>query len=273
MNGFFLFLTIVCYITGWIGLGFFFRTFKNEAVNLSHKVLFIGLIFHTCLLLNTLKIILTKKIFTFSFLLYFFSWELLLIYFYFYIKKLKVYLVGFFVLPIILIFLGFSLTSIGEKVSPFNKNLYSLWFPIHGFTSLISHGFLIFGMIVSLLYLLQERELKKKKLGFLFNRLPSLNILDHMIEKCLYYAFLFLTIGIITGVLWSEQVYGIYWRWSAKELATLFLWALYAVLIHQRILIGWRGKKTAYAFLIGFIIWFGSFFLLNFLTKGFHTYG
>ena len=273
MNGFFLFLTLICYIVGWIGLGFYFRTLKNEALRLSHKILIVGLIFHTCVLFNSLKIAFAEKIFKFSFLLYFFSWELVLIYFFFYLKRLRIYLVSFFVLPISLTFLLFSLTSTAQKTSPFSKDIYSFWFPLHAFTSVVSHGFLIFGMIVSLLYILQERELKKKKLGILFNRLPSLNLLDHIIEKCLYYSFLFLTLGIITGVLWSQQIYGVYWRWSPKELATLLLWGIYAVLIHQRILIGWRGKKTAYAFLIGFVIWFGSFFLINFLTKGFHTYG
>jgi ABC-type transport system involved in cytochrome c biogenesis permease subunit len=78
---------------------------------------------------------------------------------------------------------------------------------------------------------------------------------------------------MISGALWSELAFGTYWRWSAKEMITLALWLIYAGMIHQRVLIGWRGKRLAYMFLLGTLLWFFTFFVVNFYFKGFHTYG
>ncbi|MGC9109480.1 MAG: cytochrome c biogenesis protein CcsA, partial [Caldimicrobium sp.] len=127
--------------------------------------------------------------------------------------------------------------------------------------------------IASLMYLLQEREIKKKRFGYFFRKLPPLHSLERIAEKALYNGFLLLTLGIISGAIWSELAFGSYWRWSAKETITLSLWLIYAGMIHQRILIGWRGKRLAYMFLLGGLLWFFTFFIINFYFKGFHTYG
>jgi len=123
------------------------------------------------------------------------------------------------------------------------------------------------------MYILQEREIKKKHLGLFFRKLPPLEYLDKVTEKCLYLGFIFLSLAMISGAIWSEIAFGNYWRWSPKEVITLILWLIYAVLIHQRVLIGWRGKKASYMFLLGFSIWLISFFVINLFSKGFHTYG
>jgi len=269
MKNFFLFLTLFTYIISFIGFCFALRSYEEKIYKLVHKILFLGIIFHIFLVFFSFSV----KFFSFSFFFYFISIELILIYFYFYLRYPQIYFIGFITLSIVIIFLIGSFTPIGKKTLSFDKNLLNFWLFLHSFSSLVSHGFFIFGLIVSLVYLFQEKELKEKKLKFFFERLPSLSLLDFIMERCLELAFVFLTFGLILGIIWNQNIYKTYFQGSPKEIASILLWVLYAVLIHQRRLIGWRGKKIVYAFLIGFIIWFISIFIINFFTKGFHTYG
>jgi len=122
------------------------------------------------------------------------------------------------------------------------------------------------------MYILQDRALKRKSFGFLFKRLPPLDSLERISERCLYQGFFFLSLGIISGAIWSELSLGDYWRWSAKEVLSLVLWLIYSAMIHQRVLIGWRGRKLAYMFAICSCIFILSFLVINLYKEGFHTY-
>ena len=84
-------------------------------------------------------------------------------------------------------------------------------------------------------------------------RFPSLETLDRINYKCMSYGFPFLTLGIITGSLWAELAWGSYWNWDPKETWSLITWIVYAVLIHNRLAIGWRGRRTAYMMIAGFV--------------------
>lgn len=271
MKDFFLFLTNVTYLISWIGFGFYFKTLRKEALRASQIVLMVGFLFHIFFWVKRTYEISNSYILYFNDIINFLSLQIVSIYFFFTKTKIKAYTLGFFLLPLIifLLILSYFLPIFS---SPFNPYLRSIWFPLHAIFSLFSHGFLLTGLIVSIMYLLQEHEIKRKKLGIFFKKLPPLNSLDKINEKCLYLGFIFLTIGIISGIIWSELYLGDYWRWSLKEVISLILWIIYAVLIHQRVLIGWRGKKVAYIFILSFLIWFFSFFVLNLFFKSFHTY-
>lgn len=274
MEKFFLKLSLIAYIIAWIGSLFYIKTLEKNAYKLYQGVLWIGFTFHALFLFFFLKKLYPEPFFTFQEVLSIFSFLLVCVYFYFTLSKIKAYTFGSFFLPLPLLFLlfGFFLFK-NAPPSPFLPLVKTLWFPIHVLSSLLSHAFLLAGFVSSIMYLLQEREIKKKKLGYFFQKLPPLYTLEKISEKSLYNGFFFLTIGMLSGALWSELAFGDYWRWSAKEVITLSLWLIYTGMLHQRILIGWRGKKLAYMFAIGTLLWFFTFFVVNFYFKGFHTYG
>ncbi len=273
MADLFLFLSFCIYFVSLIGFGFYFKSLKKEVFKYAQIVLLIGFGFHTIFWIIKSYQIVSSSILHFKDLLNFLSWELVFIYFLFALSSLKIYTTGLFVLPLVLLLFFLSFIFPKQILSPFGPHFKSFWFPVHAITGLLSHGFLIFGVIVSLMYILQEREIKKKHLGLFFKKLPPLEYLDRANEKCLYLGFIFLSFAMITGAIWSEIAFGNYWRWSPKEVITLVLWLIYAFLIHQRVLIGWRGKKASYMFILGFSIWLISFFVINLFSKGFHTYG
>ena len=136
----------------------------------------------------------------------------------------------------------------------------------------MAYGFLALAFCGGIMYLLQERELKSKRFGFFYNRLPSLEALDQLNSHCLTTGFVFLTLGIISGSAWARQAWGTYWQWDPKETWSLITWFLYAAQIHQRLTYGWRGKRAAVMAIVGFCAVLFTLWGVTFLLGGVHSY-
>lgn len=178
---------------------------------------------------------------------------------------------GAFISPVITLVTVLSIIH-PKKILPLPPALQSYWLPIHASISLISYALLTMSFCISIMYLIQERQIKKKRLGAIFKRLPSLQTLDTMSEKCLKIGFPFLTLGIITGSIWAEKAWGAYWSWDPKETWSLVTWLLYAALLHQRLTVGWRGKRSAYMTIVGFLALLFTFIGVTYLLPGAHSY-
>lgn len=155
---------------------------------------------------------------------------------------------------------------------PLPPALQSMWLPVHAGVSVVAYGFLALAFCGGLMYLLQERELKSKRFGFFYNRLPSLEALDQLNSHCLTTGFVFLTLGIISGSAWARQAWGTYWHWDPKETWSLITWFLYAAQIHQRLTYGWRGKRAAVMTIVGFCAVLFTLWGVTFLLGGVHSY-
>jgi cytochrome c-type biogenesis protein CcsB len=157
-------------------------------------------------------------------------------------------------------------------IRPLPPVLQSYWLPIHTAFAFIGNAVFFTGFLVSMVYLFLERGIKKKRMRDISGRFPSLETLDRINYKCMSYGFPFLTIGIITGSLWAEFAWGSYWNWDPKETWSLITWIMYAILIHNRLAIGWRGRKTAYMMIAGFVSVVVTFIGVNFFLGGLHSY-
>jgi cytochrome c-type biogenesis protein CcsB len=178
---------------------------------------------------------------------------------------------GAFVAPLAFLFAMFASFLPGE-VRALAPALNSYWLPIH--VMLLFFGNAVFAVAfgAGIMYLLMERELKRKRLGAIFKRLPSLNVLDDINYRCLTIGFPLLTLGIITGSIWAEYAWGSYWSWDPKEVWSLVTWLLYAALLHGRMTVGWRGRKAAILAIVGFCAVLFTFLGVNLLLPGLHTY-
>jgi cytochrome c-type biogenesis protein CcsB len=173
----------------------------------------------------------------------------------------------------ILIFFLLLIASFSSRdFTPLLPALQSMWLPVHAGVSIIAYGFLSLAFCGGLMYLLQERELKSKKFGYFFARFPSLDALDQLNNHCLTAGFVFLTLGIITGSVWARQAWGTYWQWDPKETWSLITWFLYLVQMHQRLTVGWRGKRAAVMAIIGFASIVFTLWGVTYLLGGVHSY-
>lgn len=150
--------------------------------------------------------------------------------------------------------------------------LQSNWLPVHASIALMANAFLALSFCGGAMYLLQEREIKNRKFGLFYDRLPSLEALDNLNQHCIAVGFPLLTLGIITGSIWAKQAWGAYWQWDPKETWSLITWLLYAALLHFRFTMGWRRRRAAIMSVIGFAAALFTLWGVSFLMKGLHTY-
>ena len=108
--------------------------------------------------------------------------------------------------------------------------------------------------------------------GTVLGLFPSLESLDTLIYKTIAVGFPLLTIGIITGSAWANYAWGAYWSWDPKETWSLITWFVYAIFLHARFTREWRGKRTAILSLIGFGAVIFTYFGVNYVLSGLHSY-
>ena len=237
----------------------------------SYNILIMGFICHSISIgcqyyeLGTAPILGLKSI------LSFFSWSIVAIYILLQIKfKLRV--LGSFVAPfvtIIMISAFFFPWKIQESINPiFN----SLWLIFHVIIIFIGDAFFAIAFLTSIMYLIQEYHIKKKRLGSFYTRLPSLATLDAINTFSLNCGFPLLSIGILIGSIYSQYAFGKYWQWDPKEVWALISWLFYAALIHQRITVGWQGRRAAIMSIICFCILMFTFIVIGIWFGGYHSF-
>ncbi|MFW5637176.1 MAG: c-type cytochrome biogenesis protein CcsB [Thermodesulfobacteriota bacterium] len=149
-------------------------------------------------------------------------------------------------------------------------SLKSIWVVFHVIVIFIGEAALAFACGVGILYLVQEHAIKTKKRGFFYRRLPSLEFLDNTGYACIITGFTMVTIGLISGFLYAKTVWGRFWSWDPKEVWSGIMWLFYAVLLHERLMVGWRGRRSAIMSIIGFMVLMFTFLGVNFLLQGHH---
>lgn len=152
-------------------------------------------------------------------------------------------------------------------------SLQGFWLTFHIAASLMGIATLTLAFLGAILYLVQEHQLKSKKFGFFYKRLPSLDILDALNYYCINIGFFFFTLGLISGSLYAQLTLGTFWRWDPKETMTLIAWLLYAGLLHERLVVGWRGRRAALMAIAGFFILMVTFVGADFWQNSYHRFG
>jgi cytochrome c-type biogenesis protein CcsB len=197
----------------------------------------------------------------------FFAWSIMLIYLVFeYIYGYKsigtfVSMMGF--LAIAAVSLNPAITS---DLQPLVPALQSNWLTSHVVTCFIGYAAFAISFAVSILYLFKRGD---KTDGFL----PPAKVLDELSYKAVAVGFPLLTLGILTGAAWANYAWGTYWSWDPKETWSLITWFVYAAYLHARFTAGWRGKPLAWLSVLGFGAVIFTYWGVNFLLSGLHSYG
>ncbi len=200
----------------------------------------------------------------------FFSWCIILLFF-FIESRYRVGLLGSFIMPVVFI-LMLSSSVLPRAIKPLSPVLQSYWFGIHTVLAFTGDAAFALAFGIGIMYLVQEHQVKSKHLGGLFQRLPSLQMLDEINYRLITTGWMLLTLAIITGVIWAESAWGRYWRWDPKEVWSLITWFIYAAVLHVRLIAGWRGRRAAILSVIGFFVVLFTFFGVNLILKGLHAF-
>jgi len=169
-----------------------------------------------------------------------------------------------FVFPLVFI-LTLAAVLIAPSQQPLPEILKNIWFYIHIPTTFLGYAAFGIAFAASIMYLIQENELKRKRPQAFYYRLPSLEICDELGYRSLSIGFPLLTIGMAAGALWASKAWANSWEWDPKIIWSFITWFTYAVLIHYRLYAGLRGRRAAFMSILGFV-----FVLFTFL--GSHYY-
>lgn len=205
----------------------------------------------------------------------FLAWTLVIAYFVT-LSRYRTQALGSFTLPLValLTFIA-SVThdKTGTTPGAVTMDTGAKWlFPIH--TTLLIFAYASFFVVfaASVMYLLQERELKLKTFSTIFHRLPSLSTVNDIATTAAGVGFTLLTLGVVTGMIWSSARDGRLWHNDPKEIFALLTWLLYLVLVHYRYTDRWRGRKAAWLGVAGFALVLCTFFGAR-LMGGYHVFG
>jgi ABC-type transport system involved in cytochrome c biogenesis permease subunit len=104
----------------------------------------------------------------------------------------------------------------------------------------------------SLMYVLQERSVKRGHVGGISRRLPALDTLDRFSFHALVVGFPFLTLGIVLGTVSAALAHGLAWLWQPTPVVAAVTWAIYGAALYLRSAGGWGGRRAAYLAVAGF---------------------
>lgn len=102
--------------------------------------------------------------------------------------------------------------------------------------------------------------------------LPSLAQLDVVVYRAVAIGLPLISVGIITGAMWAKEAWGAYWQWDPKETAALFSWIIYLAFMHLHTRHSWRGLRTSWVSVIGFVSIIFCYLGVNIWISGLHSY-
>jgi len=154
-----------------------------------------------------------------------------------------------------------SSPAIPKEVQPPIPALQSYWLVLHVTLSFIGESFFIIGFVAAVLFLASRDEQKRKDL-------------DRLMYTSIGIGYPIFTAGaLIFGAIWAQTAWGNYWSWDPKETWALITWLVYTAFLHTRLVKKLRGRWSAILSIVGFVFTIFTFFGVNYLLSGLHSYG
>jgi cytochrome c-type biogenesis protein CcsB len=169
--------------------------------------------------------------------------------------RLKNRSIGVFVMPVVFLIMAYASIApgINNRIEPLIPALQSNWLTSHVLTCFMGYAAFTVAFALGIMFFIkQSAGARSSKSGTFIRLLPSEYQMDELMYSCAALGFIFLTLGIVTGSVWAHYAWGSYWSWDPKETWSLITWLVYAVMLHARLVRGWRGKRMAMMSIVGF---------------------
>ncbi|PKN18453.1 MAG: c-type cytochrome biogenesis protein CcsB [Deltaproteobacteria bacterium HGW-Deltaproteobacteria-6] len=205
--------------------------------------------------------------------LIFFAWTIVLLYLLME-WRLKNRSIGVFVMPVAFLIMAYASIApgINNRIEPLIPALQSNWLTSHVLTCFMGYAAFTVAFALGIMFLIKRAAGADSSNTNAFIRLmPSEYQMDELMYSSAALGFIFLTLGIVTGAVWAHYAWGSYWSWDPKETWSLITWLTYAVMLHARLVRGWRGRRMAIMAIVGFGCVLFTYLGVNFLPS-LHSY-
>jgi ABC-type transport system involved in cytochrome c biogenesis permease subunit len=205
------------------------------------------------------------------------AWALVLVYFIVeHVVRLKVY--GVVLVPISLLLLVVAQlvgvnAPVGRALTPAQLQQLASWQTgIHVGLIMVANAAFAVGAAASAVYLLQERQLKRRKVSMLFRRLPALSQTDGIARRAIAWGFPLYSAGLLLGTARAMQLVPKWWLDPRVMLAGI-TWLIYALYLFLRYVRKVPGRSAAWLGIVGLVAVIVLGILARTLPTGFHIFG
>jgi len=178
--------------------------------------------------------------------------------------------VGAFVLPVVLIVFIIAHTAAAAPIAA--PSARGVVFAFHVTLNILAYAAFALSFVASLIYLIQDRLLRGRKLGPIGWRFPALEVLERVSRSSAGVGVVSLIIGVCMGFAWAHRVWGRYWHADWKVFITLLILAAYVAYFVLSRTRTWRGARASRLCVANFLIVIFSYSIVNLYLSRFHRY-
>ena len=139
--------------------------------------------------------------------------------------------------------------------------LKSGWLALHVSFSFIGEAFFVTSFVAALAFLFVKDPARRAE----YDRVTYTSV-------ALGYP-IFTAGALIFGAIWAQRAWGSWWSWDPKETWALVTWLVYTFYLHLRLIRRRTDRLAALVAVVGFLCTVFTFFGVNFLLAGLHSYG
>ncbi|HOY88034.1 MAG: cytochrome c biogenesis protein CcsA [Methylotenera sp.] len=137
--------------------------------------------------------------------------------------------------------------------------------------ALMAYSLFTFATLHALIMLVAERSLHQKKSWIQLPDFPPLLVMEKLLFRVISLGFILLTITLVSGMIFSEEIFGKIAQFNHKTIFSIASWMIYGWLLFGHYQYGWRGKKAIKLTLIGFVLlllaYVGTKFILEVIKQ------
>jgi ABC-type uncharacterized transport system permease subunit len=269
MNQAFIIATVFAYVLSFALYVLFLNTGKALTGRLGTLLLAIGLVTHYFALLERSRGAHTVPYHDLYGSMSLFGWLLALTYLglEFYHRQRSV---GAFVLPFVVVFFLAAHLAPADRLKP--PDAHGPTFAFHVTLSILAYAAFALSFVLSLIYLGEERLLRRHKLGDMVWRLPPLELLERMSQSSVLVGLVSIAIGTALGFVWVDRLSDKYSFYDSKYAITLIVLLLYAVYFRLARTTAWRGARASKLCIFNFVVVVLSFTVVNLYLSHSHRY-
>jgi len=140
-------------------------------------------------------------------------------------------------------------------------------FKVHLVIAMLAYSLFTIASLHVLLMALLERRLHGGTMPPVLGELPPLLTMERLLFRIIWAGFILLTATLVTGIVFSEELFGKAARFNHKTVFGVLSWIIFAALLCGRQVYGWRGRVAVRWTLAGFLAlvlaYVGSKFVLE----------
>ncbi len=154
-------------------------------------------------------------------------------------RKMRIVSMGSTLVILLMLAIGMNTYS---EMDPLRPPFRSNWIFIHIGFAWFAWGCFVVASVLGIAYLLKGPG---KEEGRVMRKFPSREIMDDLMVKMILFGFICQGLMVAAGAVWAHQLWGRYWGWDPVETWSLVCWLVYGLVLHFRLMMGWKGVKMA----------------------------